>query len=213
MKRKLGWFGLGFAGAELVAANCRRWSVCPAAAFWYGWFFGTIQGTGTGQSQHWGHFAGWRGSSCFRWCGCSQSVRWQGRTAVRCTAVIETDAEASYSDSRLRGTLLLTEIDGNPPYPGTVCIVSGRSGQESVFPQPSPCANCRTTNTALSRNSKGCLSAGGVSGRLPCVGRQPWRAVRTVPAAWAVERHTAALAAEAAGRHGGRHAAGGQEPT
>ena len=31
---------------------------------------------------------------------------------VTCTAVVETDADASYSESRLRGTLRLTEIDG-----------------------------------------------------------------------------------------------------
>ena len=97
-------------------------------------------------------------------------------------------------------------------YPGTVCIVSGRSGRRAFFRNLHP-ARTAGQQIPLEPQQQGCLSAGGVSGRLPCVGRQPWRAVRTVPAAWAVERHTAALAAEAAGRHGGRHAAGGQEPT
>lgn len=52
-----------------------------------------------------------RGFWCLPLYGCGPVKALAGQT-VTCTAVVETDADASYSESRLRGTLRLTEIDG-----------------------------------------------------------------------------------------------------
>lgn len=111
MKRKLGWFGLGFAGAELAAAILPPLVCVPAAAFlvcavWV--LFKRRKDAGVPLLGALCGF-GWFLLFSLIWV---QPVRALAGRTVTCTAVIETDAEASYSESRLRGTLRLTEIDG-----------------------------------------------------------------------------------------------------
>ena len=111
MKRKLGWFGLGFAGAELAAAILPPLVCVPAAAF-------------LALLAFWNRRRDVRIPLLGALCGLAwfalftlifvQPCRALAGQTVTCTAVVETDAEASYSDSRLRGTLRLTEINGKP---------------------------------------------------------------------------------------------------
>ena len=84
-----------------------------------------------------------------------QPVRALAGQTVRCTAVIETDAEASYSDSRLRGTLLLTEIDGKPAHIRVQCASFPGEAAGERFSATFTLRELPDNKYRLSRNSKG----------------------------------------------------------
>lgn len=211
MKRKLGWFGLGFAGAELAAAILPPLVCVPAAAFLVCLALLWIKRRRDSAIPVLGALCGLAWFLVFTLVWVRPVKALAGQT-VTCTAVVETDADASYSESRLRGTLRLTEIDGRAAnvkvqcasFPRRECggavhckICADRAARQQIPPEPP---------------KQGCLFAGGVSGQLPPTGRQPRTAVCAVSASAALVGHTAPLAAAAAGRHRGRHAAGGQKP-
>ncbi len=143
---------------------CRRWSVCPRRHFWHCWHFGIG--------------AGMQDSSAGALCGLAwfalftlilySALPGAGGQTVTCTAVVETDAEASYSDSRLRGTLRLTEINGKPARCGCNARHSPGKARESGLRQ----------SFALEQSSgqplpppepqqQGRLPTGGISRQLP----------------------------------------------
>ena len=111
MKRKLGWFGLGFAGAELAAAILPPLVCVPAAAFLVCLALLWIKRRRDSAIPVLGALCGlaWFLVFTLVWV---RPVKARAGQTVTCTAVVETDADASYSESRLRGTLRLTEIDG-----------------------------------------------------------------------------------------------------
>ena len=111
MKRKLGWFGLGFAGAELAAAILPPLVCVPAAAFLVCLALLWIKRRRDSAIPVLGALCGlaWFLVFTLVWV---RPVKVLAGQTVTCTAVVETDADASYSESRLRGTLRLTEIDG-----------------------------------------------------------------------------------------------------
>ena len=198
MKRKLGWFGLGFAGAELAAAILPPLVCVPAAAFLVCLALLWIKRRRDSAIPVLGALCGLAWFLVFTLVWVRPVKALAGQT-VTCTAVVETDADASYSESRLRGTLRLTEIDGRAANVKVHCkICADRAARQQIPPEPP---------------KQGCLFAGGVSGQLPPTGRQPRAAVCAVSAAAALVGHTAPLAAAAAGRHRGRYAAGGQKPS
>ena len=152
MKRKLGWFGLGFAGAELAAANLPPLVCVPAAAF-------------LALLAFWKRRRNVRIPLLGALCGLAwfalftlifvQPCRALAGQTVTCTAVVETDAEASYSDSRLRGTLRLTEIDGKPARLRVQCpSFPGESAGER-FEASFALSSLPDNRYRLSRNSKG----------------------------------------------------------
>ena len=197
MKRKLGWFGLGFAGAELAAAILPPLVCVPAAAFLVCLALLWIKRRRDSAIPVLGALCGlaWFLVFTFVWV---RPVKALAGQTVTCTAVVETDADASYSESRLRGTLRLTEIDGRAANVKVQCASFPGEARQQIPPEPP---------------KQGCLFAGRVSGQLPPTGRQPRAAVCAVSAAAALVGHTAPLAAAAAGRHRGRYAAGGQKPS
>ena len=209
MKRKLGWFGLGFAGAELAAAILPPLVCVPAAAFLVCLALLWIKRRRDSAIPVLGALCGLAWFLVFTLVWVRPVKALAGQT-VTCTAVVETDADASYSESRLRGTLRLTEIDGRAANVKVQCAsFPGESAGERFT------ANCADRaarqQCRLSRQARVSI-AGGVSGQLPPTGRQPRAAVCAVSASTALVGHTAPLAAAAAGRHRGRHAAGGQKP-
>ena len=111
MKRKLGWFGLGFAGAELAAAILPSLVCVPAAAFLVCLALLWIKRRRDSAIPVLGALCGLAWFLVFTLVWVRPVKALAGQT-VTCTAVVETDADASYSESRLRGTLRLTEIDG-----------------------------------------------------------------------------------------------------
>uniref|UniRef100_UPI003FEF535C hypothetical protein n=1 Tax=Gemmiger formicilis TaxID=745368 RepID=UPI003FEF535C len=111
MKRKLGWFGLGFAGAELAAAILPPLVCVPAAAFLVCLALLWIKRRRDSAIPVLGALCGLAWFLVFTLVWVRPVKALAGQT-VTCTAVVETDADASYSESRLRGTLRLTEIDG-----------------------------------------------------------------------------------------------------
>lgn len=74
---------------------------------------------------------------------------------VTCTAVVETDADASYSESRLRGTLRLTEIDGRPANVRVQCSSFPGENAGERFKAQFALAELPDNKYRLSRNSKG----------------------------------------------------------
>ena len=74
---------------------------------------------------------------------------------VTCTAVIETDAENSYSESRLRGTLHLTEIDGKRANVRVYCTSFPGESAGERFTAEFALAELPDNRYRLSRNSKG----------------------------------------------------------
>ena len=74
---------------------------------------------------------------------------------VTCTAVVETDADASYSESRLRGTLRLTEIDGRPANVRVQCSSFPGENAGERFTAQFTLAELPDNKYRLSRNSKG----------------------------------------------------------
>ena len=154
MKRKLGWFGLGFAGAELAAAILPSPVCVPAAAFlvcaaWMLWkrrsdtvipLVGALCGLA------------WFLLFSFVWVRPAQALAGQ---TVTCTAVVETDAEASYSESRLRGTLRLTEIDGKSANVRVQCASFPGETAGERFIAKFTLQELPDNQYRLSRNSKG----------------------------------------------------------
>lgn len=154
MKRKLGWFGLGFAGAELAAAKLPPLVCVPAAAFLVWLVFWNHTRHRDRAIPALGALCGlaWFFVFSLVWV---QPVRALAGQTVRCTAVIETDAEASYSDSRLRGTLLLTEIDGKPAHIRVQCASFPGEAAGERFSATFTLRELPDNKYRLSRNSKG----------------------------------------------------------
>ena len=109
MKRKLACFGLAFALAELFAANMPPLVLVPAAALFALLVF---------LFWHYDIRIPLLGSLCgtvffllFILVNVLPLQQWVGQQ-VRCTVTVETDAARSYRDGYLRGTLRVTQCDG-----------------------------------------------------------------------------------------------------
>lgn len=110
MKRKLAWFGLGFAGAEWFAAYMPPLALVPAAAFLVCLLVvlrrlprAPLLGAGAGLC-------------CFALYSLlvvAPVTNLAGRICT-CTVVVETDAETSFQEGQLRGTLRVEALDGEP---------------------------------------------------------------------------------------------------
>lgn len=152
MKRKLGWFGLGFAGAELAAA-CLPPLVCvPAAAFLA--LLAFWQRRRDTIIPMLGALCGLAWFLVFTLIWVRPAKALAGQT-VTCTAVVETDADASYSESRLRGTLRLTEIDGKPANIRVQCSSFPGESAGERFTANFTLSELPDNQYRLSRNSKG----------------------------------------------------------
>lgn len=109
MKRKLACFGLAFALAELFAANMPPLVLVPAAAlfallvflFWHHDIRIPLLGALCGSVFF----------LLFILVNVLPLQQWVGQQ-VRCTVTVETDAARSYRDGYLRGTLRVTQCDG-----------------------------------------------------------------------------------------------------
>ncbi|WP_455502229.1 ComEC/Rec2 family competence protein [Gemmiger sp.] len=154
MKRKLGWFGLGFAGAELAAAILPSPVCVPAAAFLVCAAYMLRKRRSDTVIPLLGALCGlaWFWLFAFVWV---QPAKTMAGQTVTCTAVIETDAEASYSESRLRGTLLLTEIDGKPARVRVQCASFPGETAGERFTAKFALETLPDNQYRLSRNSKG----------------------------------------------------------
>ena len=152
MKRKLGWFGLGFAGAELAAA-CLPPLVCvPAAAFLA--LLAFWQRRRDTIIPMLGALCGLAWFLAFTLIWVRPAKALAGQT-VTCTAIVETDADASYSESRLRGTLRLTEIDGKPANIRVQCSSFPGESAGERFTANFTLSELPDNQYRLSRNSKG----------------------------------------------------------
>lgn len=211
MKRKLGWFGLGFAGAELAAAILPPLVCVPAAAFLVCLALLWIKRRRDSAVPVLGALCGLAWFLVFTLVWVRPVKALAGQT-VTCTAVVETDADASYSESRLRGTLRLTEIDGRAANVKVQCASFPGESAGERFTAKFALTELPDNKYRLSRQSKGVYLQAEYPGQLPPTGRQPCAAVCAVSAAAALVGHTAPLAAAAAGRHRGCYAAGGQKP-
>lgn len=111
MKRKLAIFGLCFAGAELFAANMPPLVLVPAAALLLlGLFLCFAR-----RSRYLPLVLGTVVGLCW-FCGFSfaafRPVRALAGQTAACTVTVETDAAAAYQNGQLRGTLVVTCING-----------------------------------------------------------------------------------------------------
>lgn len=86
--------------------------------------------------------------------GCGPVKALAGQT-VTCTAVVETDADASYSESRLRGTLRLTEIDGRAANVKVQCASFPGESAGERFTAKFALTELPDNKYRLSRQSKG----------------------------------------------------------
>ena len=115
MKRKLAGFGLAFSVAELAAAYLPPLaSVLTAAVFLF--LIPVFLAERSGSRRPFlpviaGVAAGLLWSELFCWMVVRPAQALAGKT-VQCTAVIQTDCSSSWQQGSLRGTLLLTEVDG-----------------------------------------------------------------------------------------------------
>lgn len=109
MKRKLAWFGLAFALAELFAAYMPSLVLLPAAAFFALLFF--VYRKNAVCIPFCGALCGLAFFASFFWITVRPVTAHAGQTAS-CTVVVETDTAASYQEGLLRGTLLVTEYNG-----------------------------------------------------------------------------------------------------
>ena len=98
MKRKLGWFGLGFAGAKLAAAILPPLVCVPAAAFLVCLALLWIKRRRDSAIPVLGALCGLAWFLVFTLVWVRPVKALAGQT-VTCTAVVETDADASYSES------------------------------------------------------------------------------------------------------------------
>ena len=152
MKRKLGWFGLGFAGAELAAANLPPLVCVPAAAFLV--LLAFLQRRRDRVIPLLGALCGLAWFLLFALIWVRPAKALAGQT-VTCTAVVETDADNSYSESRLRGTLLLTEIGGKPAHVRVQCSSFPGESAGERFTAEFALSALPDNRYRLSRNSKG----------------------------------------------------------
>lgn len=116
MTRKLAGFGFAFAMAELAAVCLPPLAVLLTAAFvilaWI-WLGLRKSGRVIPAPVFLGILAGSVWALLFQVLVVQPQTALAGRT-VTAQVVVQTDAEASYQDGSLRGTLQLTELDGTP---------------------------------------------------------------------------------------------------
>lgn len=111
MKRKLACFGLAFALAELFAAYVPSLVLLPAAAL-----FGLLFYWNRHQDLRYpllGMLLGLGVFVLYSACVVAPIQKLAGQQAY-CTAVVEPDAEPSYRDGYLRGTLQIVQLNGKP---------------------------------------------------------------------------------------------------
>ena len=154
MKRKLGWFGLGFAGAELAAAILPPLVCVPAAAFLVCLALLWIKRRRDSAIPVLGALCGLAWFLVFTLVWIRPVKALAGQT-VTCTAVVETDADASYSESRLRGTLRLTEIDGRAANVKVQCASFPGESAGERFTAKFALTELPDNKYRLSRQSKG----------------------------------------------------------
>lgn len=111
MKRKLACFGLCFALAEVFAATMPPLVLVPAAALLV--FLLVLRRCSSYRPLLAGALCGLAVFSAFSVLVVRPAEQHAGQTAL-CTVTVETDAEPSYQEGRLRGTLRVTRIDGQP---------------------------------------------------------------------------------------------------
>lgn len=109
MKRKLAWFGLGFAGAEWFAAYVPPLVLVPAAALLLLVLF--LCWRRTVRPPLLGAAAGLACFAAFSLLAVAPVQRLAGQN-VTCTVTVETDAQTSFQEGRLRGTLRVEELNG-----------------------------------------------------------------------------------------------------
>ena len=118
MKRNLAWFALGFALAELAAANLPPLVCVPAAALFAFAVFGLRK-----RSLHipaLGAVCGFVYFAVFAALFVRPVQAMAGQT-VTAAVTVQTDAEAAYEAYHMRGTLLITELDGKPAHIPVQC--------------------------------------------------------------------------------------------
>ena len=118
MKRNLAWFALGFALAELAAANLPPLVCVPAAALFAFAVFGlrkcSLHIPALGAVCGLVYFAVF--AALF-----VRPVQAQAGQTVTAAVTVQTDAEAAYEAYHMRGTLLITELDGKPAHIRVQC--------------------------------------------------------------------------------------------
>ena len=118
MKRNLAWFALGFALAELAAANLPPLVCVPAAALFAFAVLGLRK-----RSLHipaLGAVCGFVYFAVFAVLFV-RPVQAQAGQTVTAAVTVQTDAEAAYEAYHMRGTLLITELDGKPAHIRVQC--------------------------------------------------------------------------------------------
>lgn len=116
MKRKLAVFGLAFSLAELAAAYLPSPAVWLAAVFALAgavWAFRYRKARAAVLPLMAAVCLGLGCHLAYRALAVQPALALAGRT-VQVTAAVQTDAETSYQEDRLRGTLHITELDGRP---------------------------------------------------------------------------------------------------
>lgn len=118
MKRNLAWFALGFALAELAAANLPPLVCVPAAALFAFAVFGLRK-----RSLHIPALGAVCGLVYFAVFAALFvcPVQAQAGQTVTAAVTVQTDAEAAYEAYHMRGTLLITELDGKPAHIRVQC--------------------------------------------------------------------------------------------
>lgn len=118
MKRNLAWFALGFALAELAAANLPPLVCVPAAALFAFAVFGLRK-----RSLHIPALGAVCGLVYFAVFAVLfvRPVQAQAGQTVTAAVTVQTDAEAAYEAYHMRGTLLITELDGKPAHIRVQC--------------------------------------------------------------------------------------------
>lgn len=118
MKRNLAWFALGFALAELAAANLPPLVCVPAAALFAFAVFGLRK-----CSLHIPALGAVCGLVYFAVFAVLfvRPVQAQAGQTVTAAVTVQTDAEAAYEAYHMRGTLLITELDGKPAHIRVQC--------------------------------------------------------------------------------------------
>lgn len=118
MKRNLAWFALGFALAELAAANLPPLVCVPAAALFAFAVFGlrkcSLHIPALGAVCGFVYFAVF--AALF-----VRPVQAMAGQTVTASVTVQTDAEAAYEAYHMRGTLLITELDGKPAHIPVQC--------------------------------------------------------------------------------------------
>lgn len=110
MKRKLACFGLGFALAEMFAAYMPPLVIVPAAALFIVLLF--LCWHRAEKYPLLGAVCGVAVFGLFWVLAVRPTISWAGQT-VQCEVTVQTDAEASYQEGHLRGTLQVTKCNGD----------------------------------------------------------------------------------------------------